>query len=304
MKIVTRLRASFINLATVPGRIKDYIAMPKPNGYRSLHTTVFCQDNRIVEFQIRTHEMHEEAENGIAAHWAYEQMKGSSGYKRRQASMAVGDERTWVEQLRAWQKDFADPKEFIDSLKIDFFKDRIFVITPKGEVIDLPQGSTPIDFAYSIHTDVGNQCVGAKVNGKIVPLDYKLRSQDVVEVIVQKGKKPSGAWLEIAVTGSAKSRLNQLLKVKECLKKRKRITEFKITVEDRIGILKDVADVISRSHVNVNSMSSSAEKRGRFHVMRIKCDTDDKEKIMKIILKLKGGKELKRLSIVLCRILQ
>ncbi|MEK7195693.1 MAG: TGS domain-containing protein, partial [Patescibacteria group bacterium] len=208
----------------------------------------------------------------------------------------VGDERTWVEQLRAWQKDFADPKEFIDSLKIDFFKDRIFVITPKGEVIDLPQGSTPIDFAYSIHTDVGNQCVGAKVNGKIVPLDYKLRSQDVVEVIVQKGKKPSGAWLEIAVTGSAKSKIKSALKGKGMFKEKKRITEFKITVEDRIGILKDVADVISRSHVNVNSMSSSAEKRGRFHVMRIKCDTDDKEKIMKIILKLKGVKGVKEIE--------
>ncbi len=280
----------------VPGRIKDYIAMPKPNGYRSLHTTVFCQDNRIVEFQIRTHEMHEEAENGIAAHWAYEQMKGSSGYKRRQASMAVGDERTWVEQLRAWQKDFTDPKEFIDSLKIDFFKDRIFIITPKGEVIDLPQGSTPIDFAYSIHTDVGNQCVGAKVNGKIVPLDYKLNSQDIVEIIVQKGKKPSAAWLEIAVTGSAKNKIKSALRGGKMFKEKKRTAEFKITTEDRIGVLKDVTNVISRSHVHINSMNSSAEKRGRFQVMRIKCDTDDKEKIMKIILKLKGVEGVKEIE--------
>jgi len=280
----------------VPGRVKDYIAMPKPNGYRSLHTTVFCQDNRIVEFQIRTHEMHEEAENGIAAHWAYEQMKGSSGYKRRQASMAVGNERTWVEQLRAWQKDFSDPKEFIDSLKIDFFKDRIFVITPKGEVIDLPQGSTPIDFAYSIHTDIGNQCVGAKVNGKIVPLDYKLHSQDIVEVIVQKGKKPSGAWLEIAVTGSARSKIKSAIKDKGMFKEREKATEFKITVEDRIGVLKDVADAISRSHININNMNSSSGKRGRFHVMRIKCDTNDKDKIMKIILKLKSVKGIKEIE--------
>jgi GTP pyrophosphokinase len=280
----------------VPGRIKDYIAMPKPNGYRSLHTTVFCQDNRIVEFQIRTHEMHEEAENGIAAHWAYEQMKGSSGYKRRQASMAVGDERTWVKQLRAWQKDFTDSKEFIDSLKIDFFKDRIFIITPKGEVLDLPKGSTPIDFAYSIHTDIGNQCVGAKVNGKIVPLDYKLSSQDIVEIIVQKGKKPSTTWLEIAVTGSAKSKIKSALKDRGLFKENKKVAEFKITTEDRIDILKDITNVISRSHVHINDMNSSAEKRGKFQVMKIKCDTDDKEKIMKIILKLKSVKGVKEIE--------
>lgn len=280
----------------VPGRIKDYIAMPKPNGYRSLHTTVFCQDNKIVEFQIRTHEMHEEAENGVAAHWAYEQMKGASGYKRRKASMAVGDERTWVGQLQAWHKDFTDPKEFIDSLKIEFFKDRIFIITPKGEVVDLPQGSTPIDFAYSIHTDVGNQCVGAKVNGKIVPLDYKLHSQDIVEIIIQKGKKPSGAWLEIAVTDSARSKIKLALKDVGMFREKKRTAEFKITTEDRMGVLKDVTDVISRSHVHIDNLNSSAEKRGRFNVMRIKCDTDDKKKIMKIILKLKSVKGVKEIE--------
>src|SRR3989338_4120424 len=119
--------------------------------------------------------------------------------------MADRKEMAWVEQLRAWQKEFTDPKEFIESIKIDFFKDRIFVITPKGEVLDLPEGSTAIDFAYAIHTDVGNQCVGAKVNGRIVTLDSKLHSQDIVEIITQKGKKPSVTWLDFAVTGSAKS---------------------------------------------------------------------------------------------------
>src|SRR3989344_6939741 len=141
----------------IPGRIKDYIAMPKPNAYRSLHTTVVCEDQKIVEFQIRTKEMHEEAENGIAAHWAYERVKGTKDYARRKSSVAEKKEVAWVEQLRAWQKEFTDPKEFIDSLKIDFFKDRIFVITPKGEVVDLPQGATPIDFAYSIHTDIDKE---------------------------------------------------------------------------------------------------------------------------------------------------
>jgi len=281
----------------IPGRIKDYIAMPKPNGYRSLHTTVLCQDQKIVEFQIRTREMHDEAENGIAAHWAYEQIKGTKGYIKRTASTAPKRETAWVEQLRAWQKEFTDPKEFIESIKIDFFKDRIFVITPKGEVVDLPQGATPIDFAYAIHTDVGNQCVGAKVNGKIVSLDYKLHSQDIVDIITQKGKKPSTAWLGIAVTGSAKSKIRSAVKEKRgILHDIKKTTEFKVTAEDEIGVLKDVAHVISRSHVNVLSINSSREKHGRFHVMKIKCGTDDKERILKIILKLKGIKAVKEVE--------
>lgn len=281
----------------IPGRIKDYIAMPKPNGYRSLHTTVLCQDQKIVEFQIRTKEMHEEAENGIAAHWAYEQVKGTKGYARRRASTADTKETAWVEQLRAWQKEFANPKEFIDSLKIDFFRDRIFVITPKGEVIDLPQGSTPVDFAYAIHTDVGNQCVGAKINGKIVPLDYKLHSQDIVDIFTQKGKKPSAAWLEFVLTGNAKSKIRSALKERRgMLHKAKKITEFKITAEDKIGVLKDVADTISRSHVNILSINSSSEKHGRFHIMKIKCNTEDKDKVMKLILKLKEIKAVKEIE--------
>lgn len=281
----------------IPGKIKDYIAMPKPNGYRSLHTTVLCQDQKIVEFQIRTKEMHEEAENGIAAHWAYEQVKGTKGYAQRRASTADTKEMAWVEQLRAWQREFADPKEFIDSLKIDFFRDRIFVITPKGEVIDLPQGSTPVDFAYAIHTDVGNQCVGAKINGKIVPLDYKLHSQDIVNIITQKGKRPSAAWLEFAVTGSAKSKIRSAVKEKKGIfHDIKKMTEFKITAEDKIGVLKDVADIISRSHVNILGINSLQERHGRFHVMKIKCNTDDKDKVMKLILKLKEIKAIKEIE--------
>ncbi len=171
------------------------------------------------------------------------------------------------------------------------------MITPKGEVMDLPYGSTIIDFAYAIHTDVGNQCVGAKVNGKIAALDSKLHSQDIVEVITQKGKKPSVAWLEFAVTGSAKSKIRSALKQKNGIfKEVKKMTEFKVTTEDKIGVLKDVADVISRSHVNVISINSSSERHGRFHAMRIKCNTDDKEKIMKIILKLKGLKAVKEIE--------
>lgn len=281
----------------IPGRIKDYIAMPKSNWYRSLHTTVLCEDQKIVEFQIRTKEMHDEAENGIAAHWAYEQIKGSKNYAKRQTSVANNREMVWVEQLRSWQKEFSDPKEFIDSLKIDFFRDRIFIITPKGEVFDLPQGATPIDFAYAIHTDVGNQCIGAKVNGRIAALDSKLHSQDIVEIITQKGKKPSADWLEFAVTGSAKSKIRSALKEKRgILHKVKKVTEFKIIAEDKMGVLKDVAGVISRSHINILSINSSSQSHGRFHVMKIKCGTDDKDKIMKLILKLKGVKTVKEIE--------
>jgi GTP pyrophosphokinase len=198
----------------LPGRIKDYIALPKPNGYQSLHTTVFCLDNRPTEFQIRTAKMHEEAENGIAASWLYAQKKGAKEYIDKKAIFADKKELFWVEQLRNWQKEFTDPKEFIDSLKIDFLKDRIFVITPRGEVKDLPADSTPVDFAYQIHSDIGDQCCGAKVNNRIVPLDYKLQSGDVVEILVQKNKKPSESWLTFVKTELARKRIKSQVKNK------------------------------------------------------------------------------------------
>ena len=195
----------------LPGRIKDYIALPKPNGYRSLHTTVFCEDNRPTEFQIRTMQMHEESENGIAAHWAYEEEKESSGYVRRRPVFANKRELAWVNQLRDWQKEVPDSQEFLDSLKIDFFRDRIFVITPKGAVIDLPEGSTPVDFAYHIHSEIGDQCSGCRINGKITPLDYKLQSGDVVEILIQKSKKPSESWLRTVKTEAARKKIRSSL---------------------------------------------------------------------------------------------
>ncbi|MCX6702428.1 MAG: RelA/SpoT family protein [Candidatus Wolfebacteria bacterium] len=191
----------------LPGRIKDYIALPKPNGYRSLHTTVFCEDNRPTEFQIRTMQMHEESENGIAAHWAYEEEKETSGYVRRRPVFADKRELAWVNQLRDWQKEVPDSQEFLDSLKIDFFRDRIFVITPKGAVIDLPEGSTPVDFAYHIHSEIGDQCSGCRINGKITPLDYNLQSGDVVEILIQKSKKPSESWLRTVKTEAARKKI-------------------------------------------------------------------------------------------------
>lgn len=185
----------------LPGRIKDYIALPKPNGYRSLHTTVFCEGGKITEIQIRTPEMHGEAEYGIAAHWAY---KGKMG--------ATPKEYHWVRQLQDWQKKIGSPEEFIESLRIDFFKDRIFVFTPKGDVLDLPEGSTPIDFAFQVHTDVGQRCGQALVNGKITALNIALQSGDMVEIIAKKGQKPSRDWLRFAKTGFAKSQIRKFLR--------------------------------------------------------------------------------------------
>lgn len=184
----------------LPGLIKDYIAVPKPNGYRSLHTTIFCEKGKIVEIQIRTAEMHEYAENGIAAHWAY-----SESGKKKPIKTDTKDIQ-WVTQLKNFLKEIKTGEEF-SNLKIDFFKNRIFVFTPKGEVKDLPEGATPVDFAYAIHTDLGHAVLGAKANNKIVPLHYELKNGDVVEILKGKTPKPSFDWLKIVKTAEARKKI-------------------------------------------------------------------------------------------------
>lgn len=189
----------------LPGRIKDYIALPKPNGYRSLHTTIVGPEGKITEIQIRTVEMHHEDEEGIAAHWAYKEGRTAKPLQKTRAL-------AWVRQLREWTQQFQDEREFLESLRIDFFKDRIFVFTPKGEVIDLPQGATPVDFAYHIHSDIGDRAMGAKVNGKMTTLDAELQSGDVVEILIQKKKKPSPKWLGFVKTSEARRRIQVALR--------------------------------------------------------------------------------------------
>ncbi|MBI2552014.1 bifunctional (p)ppGpp synthetase/guanosine-3',5'-bis(diphosphate) 3'-pyrophosphohydrolase [Candidatus Uhrbacteria bacterium] len=193
------------------GRIKDYIAQPKPNGYQSLHTTVFCEDGEIVEFQIRTQEMHEEAEFGIAAHWFYAERGKTS-----ENAQKINHHLKWLKELVEIQKNIQDHTNFLkalESLKIDFFRDRIFVFTPKGDVIDLPEGATPIDYAYAIHTEVGNHCSGATINEQAVSLKTTLQSGDVVEITTDKNRKgPAADWLELVKTAHARSKIKENLK--------------------------------------------------------------------------------------------
>ena len=278
----------------LPGKIKDYIAMPKPNGYRSIHTTVFCLNNKPTEFQIRTPEMHDEAENGIAAYWAYAEAKTGKQYREKKAVFADKKELAWVNQLKEWQSGIADSAEFLQSLKIDFLKDRIFAVTPKGGVIDLPSGSTPVDFAYAIHTEIGNQCIGAKVNDKISPLDYRLQSGDLVEILTQKSKKPSASWLDFVKTNIAKKAVKGAMKENPLLKKHPLRTEFRITVEDRVGILKDVSTAISRSHINI--IGVNVPPTTHFPVIKIRCELNNKEKTEKLVLKLKEIKGVKEIN--------
>lgn len=192
------------------GRIKDYIAVPKPNGYRSLHTTVFCQGGQITEFQIRTAQMHEEAENGIAANWYYNEIKKKSKTKLTSTcpSQKLMQEIVLVKQLQEWQKQrFASPQDFFNSLKIDYLQKRIFVFTPKGDVINLPENATSVDFAYNVHSDIGDHCAGTKVDGRLISLNSPLKNGQVVEIIIQKNQKPNKDWLKFSKTNRAKARI-------------------------------------------------------------------------------------------------
>jgi GTP pyrophosphokinase len=192
----------------VPGRFKDYIALPKSNMYQSLHTTVIGPGNRRVEIQIRTHEMHRTAEYGIAAHWQYKEHTG--GIDPKDAARFV-----WLRQLMEFQQEVADPEEFYESVKVDLFPDDVYVFTPKGDVKTFPRGSTPVDFAYSIHSEIGHRCSGARVNGAIVPLRHKMQNGDVVEIITSKNHQPSKDWLEFVATSRARSRIRTYLRTEE-----------------------------------------------------------------------------------------
>ncbi len=282
----------------LPGRIKDYIAMPKPNGYRSLHTTVIGPDEKYVEIQVRTQKMHEENENGIAAHWLYEQNK-RAGHSARSTWRRVLEDLKWVQQLRRWQEKYTDvnSEEFLQSMKVDFFKDRIFVITPKGDVIDLPYGATPVDFAYHIHSEVGDECVGARVNDEFVPLNHTLKSGDLVQILLQKSKHPSEDWLKFVKTSLAKDHIRTALREKD---RRLRTSapptrvEIRIVAKRRMGLLKDISVAINQSHFSIASMNTVDQ--GNFPAIKVQCDTTDKKKIEKLVLKLKHLPDVREVS--------
>jgi GTP diphosphokinase / guanosine-3',5'-bis(diphosphate) 3'-diphosphatase len=186
----------------VPGRIKDFIAMPRPNFYQSLHTSVITEDGTPFEIQIRTEEMHKMAEEGIAAHWKYKDGPVSAQDEQRLA---------WLRQVVEWQRDVSDPNEFLSTLKVDLYPEEVYTFTPKGKVVVLPREATPIDFAYTIHTEVGHTCVGAKVNGRMVPLRHKLHSGDIVEIITQAGHKPSRDWLGLVKSSRSRNKIKHWL---------------------------------------------------------------------------------------------
>ena len=188
----------------VSDRFHDYIANPKPNGYRSLHTTVFGPENRMVEIQIRTQQMHYVAENGIAAHWLYKEGRQEMSRSDRQM--------VWLRDVLEWQKDMTNPSDFLEYLKIDLYSEDIFVFTPRGKLVHLPAGSTPLDFAFQIHTEVGIHCAGAKINGRLQPLSTELRSGDAVEIITNPNRTPSHDWLKLVKTGSARTKIRRWLK--------------------------------------------------------------------------------------------
>jgi guanosine-3',5'-bis(diphosphate) 3'-pyrophosphohydrolase len=197
----------------VPGRFKDYIAIPKPNLYQSLHTTVVGPMGERIEVQIRTQEMHRIAEEGVAAHWAYKE-KGRDG-KGEALSKKDAQSFGWLRQLVEFQKELADPREFLETVKVDLFSDEVFVFTPKGAVKSLPRGATPVDFAYTIHSEIGEHCVGAKVNGKLVPLRYKLKNGDTVEILTSPHSHPSKDWLTFVKTSRATARIRQFIRQAE-----------------------------------------------------------------------------------------
>jgi guanosine-3',5'-bis(diphosphate) 3'-pyrophosphohydrolase len=191
----------------VPGRIKDFIAMPRPNGYQSLHTSVVSERGFPFEVQIRTAEMHRQAEEGIAAHWKYKEGRVGAGRDEQYF--------LWLRQLLEWQQEVRDPQEFLQNLKIELYPEEVYIFTPKGEVKALPRDSTPVDFAYAIHTDVGHQCVGARVNGKMVPLRTRLRNGDIVEIITTPGHRPSRDWLNLVTTSRARNKIKHFIHAEE-----------------------------------------------------------------------------------------
>jgi guanosine-3',5'-bis(diphosphate) 3'-pyrophosphohydrolase len=237
----------------IPNRFKDYIALPKPNMYQSLHTTVIGPQGQRIEVQIRTFEMHRVAEDGIAAHWLYKAKKGANNDPKEQSKFG------WLRQIMEMQKEVDDPRTFYNSLKLDLFADEVFVVTPKGDVMSFPQTSTPLDFAFAVHTEVGTHCTGARVNGSIVPLKYQLQNGDIVEVTTSPSQKPKKEWLALCATSRAKNKIRQFIRAAEREKAKllgreileKELRRFGLSAArlEKKGQLEQVAQQLKVNHV-------------------------------------------------------
>ncbi len=237
----------------VPGRFKDYIALPKPNMYQSLHTSVIGPGRERIEIQIRTSDMHRVAERGIAAHWRYKEKGASGGGVSDTDAARFG----WLKQLLEWQKDLKDPAEFLEGVKVDLFQEEVYVFTPKGDVRVFPRGSTPVDFAYQIHTDLGNHITGARVNGKLESLRYKLRSGDILEVMSKPDQKPSKDWLDFVQTTSARAKIRNYMRQAEREKSLKLGREL-------------VEREFARAHISLSKfLKSEPEQRRAFEELRV-----------------------------------
>ena len=228
----------------------DYIAFPKPNGYRSLHTTVIGPEEKFIEFQIRTEEMHFYNEFGVAAYFAYADLKQTKNYLKERLVFASEDDLKIIQSLR----------ENNQTNFLDFFKEKIYVFTPKGDIIELPAESTPLDFAYKIHTEIGNHFAGARVNNVIVPLDYKLNNGDVVEIITNKNRKPSLDWLKIVKSSEARKKIKDFLKKEKNIFTKEFRYELKVIARDRIGLLRDITNIISSRKINILSNKSKVKR--------------------------------------------
>ena len=273
----------------LPGRIKDYIAIPKPNGYRSLHTTVFCDNGVITEFQLRTPQMHQEAENGIAAHWYYDERKTSRKYNSQKSIPIPKQQVEWNRELRRWQEEIksSSTKNIPEAMKIDLFKDRIFVFTPKGDIIDLPKGSCPIDFAYAIHSDLGEHCVLAKVNAEIKPLDYQLQNSDIVEIVTARNKKPSADWLKFVKTSRARSEIKK--HIQSTIKQENKSRAKQTLLEKNLSKKKSKKKTIKKSKKQLKGEVVVAHNRGILIHLSKCCHPQPKDKIKAYITQNRGA---------------
>src|SRR3989344_2086148 len=271
------------------GRIKDYIASPKTNGYRSLHTTVYGPDNKTAEIQIRTQEMHEEAELGIAAHFAYQEFKSSRGYLGRLTATANPKELNLIRELRAFPKKLTE---------VDFFKDRILVLTPKGDVIDLPAGATPVDFAYKIHSDIGDKCVGAKVNEKIATLNTELQSGDIVEILTKKNKGPSQAWLTFVKTPQARERIKISLRESPISfqSQNPKTACLLVTIADHPGLIKLITQIFRDAKIKISTLTIGPANKTGLKTLKITSPALAAARLKKLVEAIKKLPSVKKVN--------